>query len=85
MKKIDSLLNQVEELQLVQYRIRAEGLHYCFKHYSSFEEIGDEKFHELRKKYLTISDELESYISEKIDNLESEISSLDDDVSGFII
>ena len=61
MKKIDSLLNQVEELQLVQYRIRAEGLHYCFKHYSSFEEIGDEKFHELRKKYLTISDELECW------------------------
>jgi hypothetical protein len=45
--------------------MKQEGLHYCFKHYSSFKEIDDEKFHELREKYLEIAQELEQYITNK--------------------
>jgi hypothetical protein len=54
-----------EEWEMVRYRMDAEGFHYCFKHYSSFEEIKDEEFHKLRKKYLEISKELEEYVNNK--------------------
>jgi guanylate kinase len=45
----------------------AEGFHYCFRSYSSFEEIMDEKFHELRKTYLSISSQLEEYVKSKVE------------------
>jgi hypothetical protein len=58
-----------------------EGFHYCFKHYSSFKEIEDEKFHELRKKYLEVSQELEQYIKNKVNeaNWEEEYEDDEDD------
>ena len=31
-----------------------EGFDYCFKHYSSFEDVKDENFHKLRKKYIKV-------------------------------
>jgi hypothetical protein len=54
-----------ENWGMVQYRMREEGFHYCFKHYSRFEEIKDEKFHELRKNYLESAKLLEEYINSK--------------------
>ena len=45
--------------------MKQEGFHYCLKHYSSFEEIEDEKFHELREKYLEIAQDLEKYVMYK--------------------
>jgi hypothetical protein len=49
----------------VQYRIEAEGFHYCFEWSSSWEEIKDENFHKLRRNYLEAAKALEDYVSEK--------------------
>lgn len=61
--------DELENMEMVHYRMDAEGFHYCFKHYSDFNEINDEKFHELRLKHLDVANELEKYINEKIENL----------------
>ena len=74
MEKIDKLQEELEEIEMVRYRMENEGFHYCFKHYSSFKEVQDEKFHELRKKYLEISNELEEYVHSKINSLNDEIN-----------
>jgi len=46
--------------------MEAEGFHYCFEWYSTFEEIEDEKFHELRLAYLKAANELENYVYSKL-------------------
>ena len=73
MEKIDKLYEQLENFQMVRYRMDAEGFHYCFKHYSSFEEVEDEKFHSLRESYIKIADELEEYVKSKIIEIQEEI------------
>ena len=78
MEKIDKLQEELEEIEMVRYRMENEGFHYCFKHYSSFKEVQDEKFHELRRKYLEISQELEEYVHSKINGLRDEIDGLED-------
>jgi len=52
-----------ENIEALQYRMKEEGFHYCFVHYSRFEEIKDEKFHQLRLKYLEAAKNLEEYIN----------------------
>jgi hypothetical protein len=74
MEKIDKLHDELEQIEMVRYRMENEGFHYCFKHYSSFKEVQDEKFHELRRKYLEISQELEEYVHSKINSLNDEIN-----------
>jgi hypothetical protein len=54
-----------EEWDSVQYRMDNEGIDYCFEHYSSFEEIKDEKFHELRLQFLKSLKEIRNYVNEK--------------------
>lgn len=44
-----------------------EGFDYCFRNYSSFQDIKDEKFHELREAYKKAADELENYITKNLD------------------
>jgi hypothetical protein len=78
MEKIDKLHDELEKFEMVRYRMENEGFHYCFKHYSSFKEVQDEKFHELRRKYLEISQELEEYVHSKINGLRDEIDGLED-------
>jgi hypothetical protein len=73
MEKIDKLYEQLENLEMVRYRMDAEGFHYCFKHYSSFEEVEDEKFHSLRESYIKIAEELEEYVESKIIEIQDEI------------
>ena len=73
MEKIDKLYEQLENFQMVQYRMSNEGIDYCFKHYSSFEEVEDEKFHSLRESYIKISEELEEYVKSKINQIQDEI------------
>ena len=73
MEKIDKLYEQLENFEMVRYRMDAEGFHYCFKHYSSFEEVEDEKFHSLRESYIKISEELEEYVKSKIIEIQNEI------------
>jgi hypothetical protein len=78
METIDKLHDELEKFEMVRYRMENEGFHYCFKHYSSFKEVQDEKFHELRRKYLEISHELEEYVYSKINTLRDEIDGLED-------
>ncbi len=78
MEKIDKLHDELEKFEMVRYRMENEGFHYCFKHYSSFKEVQDEKFHELRRKYLEISHELEEDVHSKINSLRDEIDGLED-------
>ena len=65
----NDLYEELENFESVRYRMDNEGIDYCFKHYSSFEEIKDEKFHELRNKFITSLDEIEKYVDEKITEL----------------
>ena len=54
-----------EDFEYVRAKMSDEGFHYCFVHYSSFPEVKDEKFHELRKQYLKAANELEKYVNDK--------------------
>lgn len=44
--------------------IEAEGFDYAFRSYSSFKEVRDEKFHQLRQAYVQAANELEKYIQD---------------------
>ena len=77
--EIEKLENQLEDFEMVRYRMDSEGFHYCFKHYSSFIDIDDKEFHELRNKYLEISSDLENYITKKIETLNDRVERLRDE------
>jgi hypothetical protein len=62
--------NTKEDWQYIQSRIKQEGLHYCFKHYSDFDEIKDKMFHNHRQWYIESADRLEKYINDKIESYE---------------
>ena len=70
----NELYQELEDWQMVRYRMDNEGIDYCFKHYSSFEEIKDEKFHELRNKFLTSLDEIQNYVDSKLNELNDKIN-----------
>ncbi len=53
------------DFSYVRCKMDNEGFHYCFTKYSDFEEIKDEKFHELRLKFVNAANELEVYINKK--------------------
>jgi hypothetical protein len=57
---------ELENWENVQYRIDEEGFEYCFKHYSSWEEIKDEKFHQMTLEVLKQMEELINYIDLKV-------------------
>jgi len=44
--------------------INAEGFHQAFNHYSSYRDINDTRFHDLRKAYIAASKDLQNYIDE---------------------
>ena len=46
----------------VLYRIREEGFDYTFDGYSSWQEIKDERFHQLRLNYLAAKEILYQYL-----------------------
>ena len=73
MEKIDKLYEQLDNFQYVRVKMRDEGFDYCFRHYSSFEEVEDEKFHSLRESYRKIAEELEEYVESKINQIQDEI------------
>jgi hypothetical protein len=68
-----------DEWNMVRYRMDNEGIDYCFEHYSSFEEIKDEKFHELRLQFLKSLKEIQNYVNEKC---QEEVEEEDDDYEG---
>ena len=49
-----------------------EGIEYCFKSYSSFEEIKDDEFHKLRLKLLEDMKKIRQYVTDKIESYEEE-------------
>lgn len=51
-----------EEKQDVCNTVDCEGFDYAFRDYSSFDEIKDNKFHDLRTKYIVAAEKLEEYI-----------------------
>lgn len=59
---------ELEDWQMVRYRMDNEGLEYCFKHYSSFEEIKNEEFHKLRKELLESMEKMRTFVEEKIES-----------------
>ena len=63
---------ELENWQMVQYRMDNEGIDYCFEHYSSFEEIKDEEFHKLRLKLLEDMKKIRQYVTNKIESYEEE-------------
>ncbi len=56
-----------EDKEYVFESTRQEGFDYCFWGWSSFEEIKDERFHDLRKSYLAARQELLDYITPEED------------------
>jgi hypothetical protein len=70
---LDNIYEQIENFNYLKAKMRDEGFHYCFKHYSSFKEIKDEEFHKLRKQYIEISNKLEKYVDEKIISLHEKL------------
>jgi len=44
--------------------ISAEGFDSAFNHHSTFKDIGDVKFHELRQAYIAASKELANYLAD---------------------
>ena len=63
---------ELEDWQMVQYRMDNEGIDYCFEHYSSFEEIKDEEFHKLRLEFLSSMFKIREYVKNTIESYEEE-------------
>jgi len=76
-KKLAKLEEERENYESVRYRMDDEGIEYCFKHYSSFEEIEDEEFHKLRLEFLESTSKLRSYVENKLSELSSQIEDLE--------
>lgn len=76
----EQLEEELENFNNVNYRMDNEGLEYCFKHYSSFEEIKDKQFHMLRLQLMLSIDKIKEYVSNKINELESIIEDTDDNI-----
>ncbi len=63
---------KIEDAEYLKVKIRDEGFHYCFKHYSRFEDIEDKEFHKLRTYYLQYAKLLEEYINNQLINGEED-------------
>ena len=55
---------KASEAESVIAIINAEGFDQAFNHYSTYKDINDTKFHDLRKAYIAASKELMDYIAE---------------------
>jgi hypothetical protein len=64
---------ELENWESVKYRMKEEGIEYCFKHYSTFEEIEDEEFHKLRLELLNTMEKIHDYVNYKIESYDEEI------------
>lgn len=74
---IKQLEEDLDNFRSVKYRMDNEGLEYCFKHYSSFEEIEDEEFHKLRKELLDSIEKIRNYVDNKVEDLSSQVDDLE--------
>jgi hypothetical protein len=74
----EQLEEDLENFKKVDYRMDNEGLEYCFKHYSSFEEIKDKQFHILRLQLMLSIDKIKEYVNNKIYEIESSLEEIDE-------
>jgi hypothetical protein len=72
------LRDELDQWQMVRYRMDDEGMEYCFRHYSSFSEIKDEEFHTLRLKLIELMEQMEQFVANKIEEIDNQISNLDE-------
>lgn len=59
----------LEKWEYLRYRMDEEGFEYCFKHYSSFDEIKDDEFHKLRLEVISKMDEMRNLVKNRINEL----------------
>ena len=69
---------ELDNWKAVKYRMKEEGIEYCFRHYSSFEEIEDSYFHMERTLMLQHMKNLEDHVNDMIEELETQISEEDE-------
>jgi len=72
----DQLRDELDQWESVQYRMKEEGIAYCFKHYSHFPSIQDEEFHHKRLNLIKAMDDMEKYVQQKITETEDKIIEL---------
>jgi hypothetical protein len=70
-KKLKELEDDLDNFRSVHYRMRNEGIDYCF------EDIEDEEFHKLRKEFLESMKNIRSYVENKIEELKSQVDDLE--------
>ena len=69
---------ELDNWEAVRYRMKEEGIEYCFRHYSSFNEIEDPQFHLLRILLIETMDKMETLVNDRIDKLEIQIEEDDE-------
>lgn len=61
-----------QDAESIMSIIETEGFDNTFNHYTTFRDIGDHRFHELRQAYVDASQQLKDYLAEAA-NKENEI------------
>lgn len=74
----DQLYDELDQWASVRYRMN-EGMEYCFREYSDFEEIKDEEFHLKREKLIDLMEDMEQYVQQKFKEVEYQIDKLDNE------
>ena len=64
---------ELDNWKNVKYRMKEEGMDYCFRDYSSFEEINDQVFHLLRILLTDAMDLMDNLVQSRIDDLEDKL------------
>ena len=80
----DQLRDELDQWTSVQYRMDDEGMEYCFRSYSTWEDIKDEEFHTLRNKLIVLMETMEIFVANKIVETEDKIIDLLDDESNIL-
>jgi hypothetical protein len=79
----DQLRDELDKWGDVQYRMKNEGIEYCFRHYSNFIELENEEFHLKREKLIDLMEEMEEYVKQKFKEVEYQIDKLDNEKHTF--
>ena len=74
---IRKIETDLDNFKNVEYRMDNEGIEYCFKSYSSWEEIEDEEFHKLRLELLESMKKIRTFVENKIETLTDEVDNFD--------
>lgn len=68
MRTVSRMNNMRKGFKGVLATIENEGFDYAFAHYSDFEEVKDEQFHQIRKEFLRSRKALIDYVGVDEDN-----------------